>query len=44
MSFNAIPSFSSYRPSRCSTRLRLVPTFLTAFFTANTDFLVFFAV
>jgi hypothetical protein len=31
------------RPSRCSTRLRLLPTFLTAFFTAPADLLAFFA-
>jgi len=28
-------------PSRCSTRLRLLPTFLTAFFTASADLLAF---
>ena len=32
-----------YRPRRRFTFLRLVPTFLTAFFTAAADFLVFFA-
>jgi hypothetical protein len=34
----------SYRERPRSTRLRLVPTFLTAFFTAAADRLVFFAV
>jgi hypothetical protein len=33
-----------YRPSRRSTFFRLLPTFLSAFFTAEADFLVFFAV
>jgi hypothetical protein len=34
---------STYRPSRFSTRLRLLPTFLTAFFTAALELWLFFA-
>ena len=34
---------SPYRPNRRSTRFRLVPTFLTAFFTAAFDLPDFFA-
>jgi hypothetical protein len=37
------PSPSTQRPSRFSTRLRALPTFLTVFFTAGADFPVFFA-
>ena len=33
----------AYRPRRFSTRLRLLPTFLTTFFTADAERPVFFA-
>ena len=35
--------FLCQRPSRCSTFLRLLPTFLTAFFTAVRELRVFLA-
>lgn len=38
-----VPICSVQRPSRFSTRLRELPTFLTAFFTAEADRPVFFA-